>query len=100
MKDFKFRGSMKGIGAEIFIALIILFFTAVMWTILSQAYVVHIFPTADTQLSNFTNASNTLQIIKLAWDVWPIIIIVGVIIWLFVRAQKREFDSGVGASPI
>lgn len=90
---------MKGIGAEILISLAVLFVVSIIWTILSEAYVVQIFPQADLLLANYTNTSATLQIIKFSWNVWPIIIIVGIVIWLFVRAQKREFDSGY-VSPI
>lgn len=89
------RFAHKGIAAELITTLVILFVVSFVWTIMSEAYVAHLFPFAEEDLANHTNASNTLDIIKQTWNLWPLVPIFGVIIWALVRAQRKEFDSGV-----
>lgn len=36
------------------------------------------------------NASTALQIMRFAWDIFPVVLIGGIIIWMIIRSQKGE----------
>lgn len=37
---------------------------------------------------------STFQKVKIFWNAWPLVIIFGVIVWIFVEAMKKEPDTG------
>lgn len=43
---------------------------------------------------NNTQAQNTLTNINMAWRMWPLVFIVGLIMWGIVSSQRREPDYG------
>jgi len=74
-------------------ALVVLFVVILMWITMAEPYVAHIFPHAENTLNN-TSAYSTLQNLEIAWNYWPIVIVIGLLIWVGVRAQKKEPDTG------
>ena len=95
--DFKFKGSSKGIAGELIVGLMVIGVVTMTWIFASEIYVAHLFPISETTLAPYPNATGTLDTMKLVWDLWPLVIIFGVIVWIFARSQKREFDSGFDA---
>jgi len=84
----------KGAMFVFLAALVILFVTTLLWIIFSQAYVPHLFPQAETHLEGHNASMETFGLIKTAWNFWPLVMIVGMVIWVIVAAQKREPDTG------
>ena len=84
---------MKGSAAAWLIGLIIIFVAIFVWIIFSYVNTVILFPFANTMLANHSNASQTLDIIENAWNYWPVLLIFGVIMAMFIAVLKKEPDT-------
>lgn len=42
---------------------------------------------------NSTYPQKTLDTLNVVWNYWPLIAVFGVIIWGFVRSQRREYEE-------
>jgi hypothetical protein len=49
----------------------------------------------SSEVINNTRAQSTLNIINIVWQYWPLIFIVGLIMYGFVASQRREPDQSI-----
>lgn len=87
---------MKGSAYAWIVVLLIIFVGSFLWIIFSEVLVPHVFPEAETQLSGYTEATSILDNIKSVWNNWPLILIIGIIIYGIVSSLKREPDTYYG----
>lgn len=80
----------KGNAWVALVALVMLFFVTATWILLSNVFTPHLFPLVGDMLSGYPEASNTLDILKMSWNNWPLIIVVGIVIYAIVGGQKKE----------
>lgn len=87
------RAKRKGIITVWMEILIGLFVIALVYLVFSEVIYVYLRPTVITALGNATNttqALNTISIIDMAWQYWPLILIGGLFLFGIVAAQRRE----------
>jgi len=76
-----------------------IFFVALVYIIWSQVIYVYIKPIVVPAIENMngtyntTSALNTIALIDIVWQYWPLILIFGLILYGFVAAQRREPDQ-------
>ena len=89
---------MKGSLYVWFVVLAVIFVTGLIWTLMSQVYLINFFPVTETLLTdhNLTDAQSTLSTIEMIWNYWPLILIIGMLLWAFVSVQKKEPDTYYG----
>jgi len=80
----------KGSAYGFIVGLVLLFVVTLLWLVFSQVYVPHLFPMADQFLTGYPEAHNVYELLKTVWNVWPVMILVGIIIYWFVNSQKEE----------
>lgn len=73
----------------------LVFMIVFMWSIFSQAYIPTVFPATEDAISGNARAEATLDFLKLIWDSWPIIALVGLVFAGFILTAKREPDTFV-----
>jgi len=95
MSTLKLRRRKGNAAVQVF-ALILVFTVTLLWIMLAQVYVPHVFPQAQAALSGHSEASNTFSILKTAWNNWPLIILGGLVLWVIVSSQKEEPIYGRG----
>jgi len=80
----------KGNAFTVLFAMIILFFVTFYWMVFSNAFQPVIFPMTDKVLENNSRAQNTFDTLEVAWNFWPLIMLGGLVVWIFVSAQQKE----------
>jgi len=72
------------------IVTLMVFIVGLVWILMSQVYVPHIFPEAETQLSEYNQTMDTFNYITNVWDYWPIITIFLLILYGVVSTLRKE----------
>lgn len=90
----------KGSAWAWLIVLIAMFAIGLIYIIFTQILMGTLFPDVESYLDtvtytngsayNNTDALRTISYLKTAWNVWPIIVFVGLMIVGFVMSQRRE----------
>lgn len=74
------------------ISIIYLIFNQILYS--SQG----IYPIVNTSMYssniNTTAAITSMEKVKAIFDYWPVLLIIGVLIWAFARSQKEEYETG------
>jgi len=90
----------KGSAFAWLVILIAIFAIGLVYMIFTNVFVGMLIPYTEAYLStvtypngtavNITDATATINLIKLVWNAWPLIAIIGLIVVGFVMAQRRE----------
>ena len=84
----------KGAIAIVVQAIVALLIISIVYVIGGYIYE-YLKNTANDQLSkiNMTNNASqaTLDIIDIAWKIWPLPLIIGIILWVIVASQRKEY---------
>ena len=88
---------MKGVAAAWLIGLSTIFLFSLLYIMFTQIYVTNYFPEVENAVDeaplNETykeNVKETLTNIKNIWLIFPFIFLIGIIVWMFISAQKKE----------
>lgn len=82
------RNGMGTAGAWIF-AMITLFFVIFLWQVFAPAYD-SIRNATNPQLENISEAQETLDVLDLVWNNWPVVMVFAVVVFVIVRAIFGE----------
>ncbi len=80
----------KGNAWAALAALLLLFVTTLTWMLMSNMFQPLLFPQMEQILSGHSSALDTLNILQMAWNNWPVVIVAGLVIYVIVAAQKEE----------
>jgi hypothetical protein len=93
---------MKGIAAvwlEILFGIFIVGFIYIIFSDVIYGWVTpqiypHLAAIDESSGVNVTMLHNTINLVNLSWYLFPLIMIFGLIFYGFIRAQKREYETG------
>lgn len=74
-------------------ALLGMFLVTIIW-ILFTPVVFTLYDTASGMTTDI-DALNTMGYLKIVWNAWPWVFVVGLIFYSIISSQKREYDTGV-----
>jgi len=83
----------KGVMFAWFKILVGLFVVTMAYLFFSNIIYNHIRPFVINDIPENSSAYQTIEIIDLMWQYWPLIVIIGFIIYGIVAAQRREPDE-------
>lgn len=78
----------NGQAAAFIIGLVVLFVVSLLWIIFSRVFET-LFPAMEQFLVG-SQFQNTYDLIIMAWNNWPLMILVGIGIYWIVNSQKQE----------
>ena len=90
----------KGSASAWLTTLIIILTLGFLFTVFSQVFIGTIVPFTETSLNsatypngtavNVTSTLDNINLIKLIWNAWPLVSLLGLIVAGFVAAQRRD----------
>ena len=88
---------MRGVFIDIVRTLLLLSFIAVAWWFMTT-FITPIWDALFPVVASYTNSFaqsgvSTLNLFKTIWNNLPIFLAIGVLIWFYLRAQRREPDT-------
>ena len=85
---------MKGMMFDFVLGVIILGFLMVLYVSADYAYDTTLYPHAQTAITD-TDAQKTVALINIIWTYFPLVMIFAFLIFMIVRAQKRNpYEEG------
>ena len=86
----------KGIAMYWVYALVSLGFISVLYIIMSyplMGIMLPMFQSGGNLYVNNTNVQNVYSIINSVWSAWPIVMIVGALLYVIAASQKKEYEQ-------